>query len=931
MKQLRRMGYQDESVYASPETIYQGIPEDLLLSLAEKQTAKDAWETLKTMFMRAERVKTAKVQTLKAEFETLSMKDTEIIDDFGMKVNNIVSNIRALGEKVEEAYVFKKLLRVVSSKFLQIASTIEQFADLDNMTVEEVIRRLKAHEERVRGQSENGEGKLLLTHQEWLERSKKKEEEAEEEVIIPIVVDAVVVVPIKIRMEDEDLQNPRKERNHDANLTQKDDEPALLLSVRHEVNEETLKEICDKNLVHGLKAIKKPDALCKGCLEGKQTPNPYPTQTLYKAKERLELIHADICGPISPQHLLKFHVLVENKTGVKVKTLRTDRMGEFNSKAFTEYCDDTGLKHHFMAPYSIQQNGVVERRNLLVIEMARSMMKSMEVPDTLWGEAKPEHLRVFGCVAHSKVLRGHQQKIDSRSEMLVYLGTETGSKAYHLLDPVSERIQVSRDVRFDEGYSQEDTILEDENDPTDKPLESFEGINDEEFQPTPQTHIHGDDGLSTPTQSPVTSVDSTSPASSTTGGGAPKRYCLLTDIYEECDELLFMQDVDEPTSYLTASKDREWVKAMKVHHLDLKSAFLNGWPEEEVYVTQPEGYVKANHPEKVYKQSKALYGLRQASRAWNSRLDKCLKGLNFKRCRLEYGVYIRKQHGNVLIVGVYVDDLIVTGSCDGDVKYFKEQMNKEFEMSDMGLLSYYLGIEAGTAYCNPSKSPMEHKEELTKDGGGVPVNATLFYSIIGGLRYLAHTRPAIAYAVGIVSRFMEKPTAKHMQAVKRILRYIKGTINYGLVYTKYHKGDLITGYSDNNHARDMEDRWSIGGNLFYLKENLVTWCSKKQQCVALSSCEAEFMAATTATCQEIWVSRLVHEITGKKAGPFVLYLDNKSAIELIKNMVFHERSKHIDLRYHFIRECVERGDVVIKHVCSKEQKADILTKPLPRI
>ena len=119
--------------------------------------------------------------------------------------------------------------------------------------------------------------------------------------------------------------------------------------------------------------------------------------------------------------------------------------------------------------------------------------------------------------------------------------------------------------------------------------------------------------------------------------------------------------------------------------------------------------------------------------------------------------------------------------------------------------------------------------------------------------------------------------------------------------------------------------------VFYLKENLVTWGSKKQQCVALSSCEAEFMAATTATCQGIWVSRLVHEITGKKGGPFVLYLDNKSAIELIKNPVFHGRSKHIDLKYHFIRECVERGDVIVKYVCSKEQKADILTKPLPRI
>nr|GEV49336.1 retrovirus-related Pol polyprotein from transposon TNT 1-94 [Tanacetum cinerariifolium] len=771
------------------------------------------------MFIGAERVKTTKVQTLKAEFETLSMKDTEIIDDFAIKVNNMVSNIQALGEKVEEAYVVKKLLRAVPTKFLQIASTIEQFADLDNMTVEEVIGRLKAHEERVHGQSESGERKLLLTHQEWLERSKKKGDE-EQRTSQRNTRSSVSNNRGRGRgnysnrggrrsggsNQNRDGGRGSTKRNHKANLTQKDDEPALLLCVRHEVNEEVflnekhvtpklrnlneesntskvwyldngasnhmtgdrekfsdinrsvqgtwryytdkwgtfvgsrqewktaheghvnfqkLKEMCDKNLVHGLKAIEKPDALCKGCLAGKQTRNPYPTQTLYKAKERLELIHADICGPISPQtpadnryffllvddfslviwvYMLKskdealgmfqkFCVLVENKTGVKVKTLRTDRGVEFNSKAFTKYCDDTGLKHHFTAPYSPQQNGVMERRNRSVIEMARSMMKSMEVLDTLWGEVvrqavyiqnrvptktlgdttpyegwsgkKPnlEHLRVFGCVAHSKVLRGHQQKLNSRSEMLKW-GETTKFK-----ESPSSTFTI-------EGYSQEDTILENENDPTDEPQEIFEGINDEEFQPTPPTHIHGDEGLSTPTQSPVTYVGST----------------------------------NEPTSYVMASKDREWVKAMKVeldaieknqtwslvdlpvgrkpiglkwvyklkrdpsgnilkhkarlvakgyvqkpgvdfdevfapvarietirillalasshgwkvHHLDVKSAFLNGWLEEEVYVTQPEGYMKANHPEKLYKLSKALYGLRQAPRAWNSRLDKCL-------------------------------------------------------------------------------------------------------------------------------------------------------------------------------------------------------------------------------------------------------------------------------------------------------------------
>ena len=145
--------------------IYQGIPEDLLLSLAEKKTAKEAWEALKTMFMGADRVKAARIQTLKAEFESLNMKESEGVDEFAAKVSNIVSTMRTLGDTVTESYVVKKLLRAVSTKFLQIASTLEQFGDLETMTTEEVIGRLKAHEERMKGHGESDERKLLLTHQ----------------------------------------------------------------------------------------------------------------------------------------------------------------------------------------------------------------------------------------------------------------------------------------------------------------------------------------------------------------------------------------------------------------------------------------------------------------------------------------------------------------------------------------------------------------------------------------------------------------------------------------------------------------------------------------------------------------------------------------------------------------------------------------------
>jgi Reverse transcriptase (RNA-dependent DNA polymerase) len=242
-------------------------------------------------------------------------------------------------------------------------------------------------------------------------------------------------------------------------------------------------------------------------------------------------------------------------------------------------------------------------------------------------------------------------------------------------------------------------------------------------------------------------------------------------------------------------------KGWQVHHMDVKSAFLNGELEEDVYVLQPPGFEMKGEEHKVLKLYKALYGLRQAPRAWNSKLDKSLKALSFERCLLEHAVYTRKE-GN-LIVGVYVDDLIITGGSIRDIDKFKSQMKGLFSMSDLGLLSYYLGIEVcqtptrttlnqsgfakkvlekcGMKDCNSTQIPMEPRLKLNKDSLEPPVDVTLYRSIVGSLRYLLHTRPDLAFSVGMVSRFMEKPTMEHMAAVKHILRYVKGTLNFGCV------------------------------------------------------------------------------------------------------------------------------------------------------
>jgi hypothetical protein len=249
-------------------------------------------------------------------------------------------------------------------------------------------------------------------------------------------------------------------------------------------------------------------------------------------------------------------------------------------------------------------------------------------------------------------------------------------------------------------------------------------------------------------------------------------------------------------------------KGWQMHHMDVKSALLNGELREEVYVQQPPGFVSKSGDDKVLKLNKALYGLRQAPMAWNAKLDSGLMKLSFVRNPLEHAVYRRSDKNGLLIVGVYVEDLIITGSNKASIELFKQEMMGKFSMSDLGLLSYYLGIQvdqqagltklcqssytlkilehAGMVGCNPCAVPMGNRLKLSKNDKTPAVDKTRYKSIIGSLPYLVNTRPDIAYAVGIVSRYMEEPRARHWAAVKHILRYLAGKIylNFFILFMK---------------------------------------------------------------------------------------------------------------------------------------------------
>ena len=258
-----------------------------------------------------------------------------------------------------------------------------------------------------------------------------------------------------------------------------------------------------------------------------------------------------------------------------------------------------------------------------------------------------------------------------------------------------------------------------------------------------------------------------------------------------------------------------------IYQMDVKSAFLNGFLEEEVYLEQPMGYEVKGHENKVLKLNKALYGLKQAPRAWNTRIDKYFQENDFTKCPHEHALYTKQDNGNILLVCLYVDDLIFTGNNPRMFEDFKKAMAREFEMTDIGLMSYYLGIEVkqskegifisqegyakevlkrfNMANCKPISTPVECGAKLSKVDEREKVDPTYFKSLVGSLRYLTCTRPDILFGVGLVSRFMEEPTMTHLKTAKRILRYIKGTLDFGLFYSSSNNFRLV-GYSDSDWA-----------------------------------------------------------------------------------------------------------------------------------
>jgi hypothetical protein len=392
-------------------------------------------------------------------------------------------------------------------------------------------------------------------------------------------------------------------------------------------------------------------------------------------------------------------------------------------------------------------------------------------------------------------------------------------------------------------------------------------------------------------------------------------------------------------------------RGWSLRQLDVQNAFLHGVLEEEVYMRQPPGYVDKRYPNHVCKLDKALYGLKQAPRAWYARLSTKLVALGFARSKADTSLFYFNKHGVTVFVLIYVDDIIVVSSDPRATAGLLHSLKQDFALKDLGELHYFLGIEVNKVTdglvltqekyasdllkrvnmfsCKPVTTPLSTSERLSAFEGARlgPRDATNYRSIVGALQYLTLTRPDIAFLVNKVCQFLHAPTEIHWAAIKRILRYLRQNTKIGLKIRKT-SSMLVSAFYDADWAGSVDDRRSTSGFAVFLGSNLGSWSARKQATVSRSSTEAEYKAVANATAEIMWIQTLLKEIGLPSPRMARLWCDNRGAKYLSANLVFHARTKHIEVDFHFVRERVLSNQLQIDFVPMGDQVADGFTKAL---
>ena len=414
-----------------------------------------------------------------------------------------------------------------------------------------------------------------------------------------------------------------------------------------------------------------------------------------------------------------------------------------------------------------------------------------------------------------------------------------------------------------------------------------------------------------------------------------------------------------PTTKMTSVRALMQLAAQNnyiVHQMDVKTAYLNAPIDCDIYLEQAKGYevLCENDEPLVYKLNKSLYGLKQSGRNWNNLLSKELIDGGFKQSLTDPCIFVKHDSKDIIILLIWVDDMILVSSSASLLDKEKAALSQKFKMKDLGQISRFLGInfivrpgkiemsqksylekvlqKFNMSDCKAKRTPSEAK--LNFSANSPSFDARKYREAIGSLIYaMTATRPDISWIVSKLAQYAQNPTEDHWTAVKHVLRYLKGTLDYSLSFTKSEDGLDLMGYCDADWAGSTEDRKSTSGYCFFLNKNsaCISWKCRKQSTVALSSCEAEYVAISTALQEAKFLMQLMNEMVNKKVVHCVkLYADNQGAIALAKDPIRKERSKHIDIKYHFIKSEIEMGTITLNFIPTEDNIADIFTKSTSR-
>ncbi|UYV68970.1 hypothetical protein LAZ67_6001864 [Cordylochernes scorpioides] len=685
------------------------------------------------------------------------------------------------------------------------------------------------------------------------------------------------------------------------------------------IDSNAIEKMAREELVIGLEISSRDKGLCDDCCIAKSTKASHKNLGNIRSKQTLELIHTDICGPMPVKstggnryflsfvddfsrritvYLLKnkdevlkhfdiYRATVERQTGNKIKVLRSDNGLEFCNREFQDKLQKLGIKHERTNVYSPQMNGVAERVNRTLLDMARACLHSAnlpqrfwaeavntaayiknkcynsalkdKVPDGLWLERNPSvrHLKAFGCLAYSHIPRERRRKLDHRACRCILVGYSTQTRGYRLWCPESQKVIETKHVRFDESkIGLEWTKIVEETEP--------ERYNHVWLEP----ETNHDNDLENELLSNLDSVgvEDTLPQPSTSKNIVRNPYGRKGKPRVELNFL----DVTEPQSFEEAVQSPEamyWRKAM----------------EDELRVLQERGTWELSTlpPGKKPISSRWVYKVKTNESGNVERFKARLVARGFSQ---KQGIDFQETYAPVINLAVI--RVLITLSLN--MKWYNRHLDVD--------------------------------------------NAYLYGDLEWRL-YLANcTRPDLMFSVTRLAQFASNPGRRHWQAAKHVLRYLHGSINLSLVYRRTDSNDVCA-YSDADWASDIDDRRSNSGTAITIGHSLVIWKTSKQKCVSLSTMEAEYLALSQTTKEAVWIATILKELKflSNFAFPLIIHCDNRSAIDFSKNNVENNRSKHIDIRYHHVRERIISGEIKIVYIPTKENLADVFTKTLSKV